>query len=74
MRASADELLAWEALTVTLAVRIDNRISIRLTNTVLMYHIFHRDVCDGWIDACTHLSSKCLHYMEKNYAPSIYFR
>lgn len=32
MRASADELSAWEALTVTLVVRIDKVFSIHLTN------------------------------------------
>src|SRR5229473_4156388 len=33
-------------------------------------HTYYRDVCDGWINACTRLSSRCLHYMEKtHYVP-----
>ena len=33
MRASADELSAWEALTVALVVRVHKVLSIHLTNT-----------------------------------------
>lgn len=54
MRASADELSAWEALTVSLVVRVGQAFLSRLMNTLVDCLI--PQGCVRWLDRCPYSS------------------
>ena len=64
MRASADELSAWEALMVTLVVRIVFFFLNSFNDE--HYCIIHRDVCDSWIETVPILArDACITWKKK---------
>jgi hypothetical protein len=73
MRASADELSAWEALTVTLVVRIDKVFSIHLTNTANLCIITGMCATVGSMTVPILARDACITW-KKNYVPLICLR